>query len=91
METLFWLNSKQWNFQLLNELFSHEEVDLISVIPLSLRDDEDHRVWHYERNGKFTVRSAYHVARGLNVANVEGVAGSSSSSSFVGEKFWKKL
>ena len=92
VENLFPLNSKQWNYQMLNELFSPEEVDLICDIPLSIRDDEDRRVWHYELNGKFTVRSAYHVARELNEANEEGVIGySSSSTSSMGVKFWKKL
>ena len=41
VDNLFWLNSKQWNIQLLNELFSQEEVDLICDIPLSIRDEED--------------------------------------------------
>ncbi|XP_028946850.2 uncharacterized protein [Malus domestica] len=75
----------------MNELFSQEELDLIGGIPLNLQDSEDRRVWHYEGNGKFIVRSAYHVVRGINVANGEGVTGSSSSSSIVGEQFWKKL
>ena len=66
-------------------------MDLIYDIPLSIKDDEDCMVWHYKRNGKFTVHSAYHVAQGLNVANGEWVTGSSSSSSIVGDKFWKKL
>lgn len=91
MENLIWNVSKQWNFQLLNDLFSLEEVELIRSIPLSVRDVKDRRIWHYERNGKFTVKSVYQVARGINDSNGSGAAGSSSSFSGVGEKFWKKL
>ncbi|XP_050111734.1 uncharacterized protein LOC126590290 [Malus sylvestris] len=44
------------------------------------------RIWHFGRHGKYTVRNAYHVARGINVANREGAVGSSSFSSIIGEK-----
>lgn len=66
-------------------------MELIRGLPLSLRDTADRKVWHFEQHRKLTVRSTYHVARGLNVANGEGVASFSSSSSFIGEKLWKKL
>lgn len=88
VDKLFWVDSKQWNVQLLNDLFSPEEVTLIRVIRLGLRDTIDHRIWNYDRYGKFTVRSAYHVARGLLGTSGEGVVGSSSSN-VVGEKLWK--
>lgn len=40
--------------------FSNEEIDLIHSIPISMRASLDHLIWHFEKNGKFTVRSAYH-------------------------------
>lgn len=91
MDCLFWNELKHWDIQLLNVLFSPEEVDLIRNLPLSMQNVKDRRIWHYERNGKFTVRSAYHVARCINVSNGDGVTASSSSTSFAGEKLWKKL
>lgn len=91
VEGLFWMESKQWNVGLLNELFSQEEVDLIRGIPLSLRNIADRRVWHFEKPGKFTVRSAYHVAKGMNIANGEEAASSSSPSNSLGESLWRKL
>lgn len=45
---LFWSDTKQWNVQLLNDVFSFEEVDLIRSIPLSVRDVEGRCAWHYE-------------------------------------------
>lgn len=52
VDKFFWVESKQWNVQLLNELFSPEEVALIRGIPLSLRDTIDRRIWNYERHGE---------------------------------------
>lgn len=61
-------------------------MQLIRRLPLSLRNTVDRRIWHYDQHGKFTVRSAYHVTRGLNAINGEGAVGSSSSSSSIGDK-----
>ncbi|KAM1143373.1 hypothetical protein ACFX2B_031908 [Malus domestica] len=72
-------------------LEAQEKVELIQRIPLSLRDIADCRVWHYDRHGRFTVRSAYHVAQGIMAASGEGVEGSHSYTSNNVEKLWKKL
>lgn len=73
------------------DLFSAKEVEAIQSIPRSVRDVEDMRIWHYERNGKFSVWSAYQVAHGIIESHGNEADGSSSSSSGVGEQFWKKL
>jgi hypothetical protein len=39
--------------------FSRIDSKAILQIPLSMRKQEDCWAWHYERNGLFTVRSAY--------------------------------
>lgn len=41
VDGLFWNGSNFWDVQLLDELFSSEEVELIRSIPLSLRYVED--------------------------------------------------
>ncbi|KAL0284767.1 UNVERIFIED_CONTAM: putative mitochondrial protein [Sesamum calycinum] len=51
-----------WNESLVNSLFSPEDRDLILQIPLRLVGSTDLLVWHYSRNGLFSVRSAYHLA-----------------------------
>lgn len=56
-------HSRQWNIELLQELFFQEEVEQILNIPLSLRTVVDRRIWQYEHHGKFSVRSAYHACR----------------------------
>ncbi|KAM2832420.1 hypothetical protein COP1_032373 [Malus domestica] len=62
-------------------LEAQEKVELIQRIPLSLRNIADCRVWHYDRHGRFTVQSAYHVAQGIMAASGEGVEGSHSYTS----------
>ncbi|KAL0341640.1 UNVERIFIED_CONTAM: hypothetical protein Scaly_1826600 [Sesamum calycinum] len=46
-------------------LFCQDEAESILAIPLSFVDGEDFFVWHHTANGKFSVRSAYHVAVSL--------------------------
>ncbi|KAK4407847.1 hypothetical protein Sango_0365700 [Sesamum angolense] len=39
-----------------------EDVDMIKSIPLGNYALEDNRVWHFNKNGRFSVKSAYQVA-----------------------------
>lgn len=55
--------AKCWKIDVLESLFSSEEVSLIRTIPLSTRNPPDYLLWHHERHGRFMVRSACHVAR----------------------------
>lgn len=59
----FVVGLRKWHIGLIHDLFSQDEVEKILNIPLSCRSSMDCRIWNYERNGKFSVRSAYHVAR----------------------------
>lgn len=72
---------------MLENLFSSEEVNLIRTIPLSVRSPVNHLLWHHERHERFTVRSAYHVAKSwLQPINQEA-----SSSNVDGSKIWAKV
>ncbi|KAL0350015.1 UNVERIFIED_CONTAM: hypothetical protein Sradi_4150700, partial [Sesamum radiatum] len=51
-----------WNESLVNSLLWPEDRDLILQIPLCLVGSTYLLVWHYSRNGLFSVRSAYHLA-----------------------------
>lgn len=41
-------------------MFTMEEAALIKSIPLNCHGREDKKVWHYTRNGFFTMMSAYY-------------------------------
>lgn len=63
---------------LLYDLFSQEEVEHMLSIPLSMRMVADQRIWHFEHDGKFSMRSAYHVARSIGSNAAVGASRSAS-------------
>ena len=69
------------------ERFCREEADAICKIHLSRRNISDLVVWLHTKNGKYAVKSGYHVAR--KVLRKDGGVGSSGGAS--GQQVWKKL
>jgi hypothetical protein len=55
--------SKNWNEELLKEVFIEEEAKVIANIPLSPLLPEDRLIWRGTVSGIFTVRSAYHLGK----------------------------
>lgn len=54
--------SNSWNVNLVKSLFLYHEASTILHLPLSRQGAEDKLVWHWSKNGDFTVKSAYHQA-----------------------------
>ena len=54
-----------WKEEVVKELFRPCNVNLILLIPLCHAWPEDKFIWHFSTDGKFMVRSAYHLARSL--------------------------
>lgn len=50
-----------WKKGLIFVSFNPSELKQIVSIPLSFRNTEDRLIWHHERNGEFSVCSAYHI------------------------------
>jgi hypothetical protein len=48
-----------WDMQKLGEFFAPMDREVIINIPLSTRRQSDFWAWHFDKNGIFTVRSAY--------------------------------
>ncbi|KAL0374642.1 UNVERIFIED_CONTAM: putative mitochondrial protein [Sesamum radiatum] len=61
---------REWDSELINTIFWPEDCVMILQTPLSCVGRQDLLVWHYSRNGLFSVRSAYHLA--LSLANHAG-------------------
>jgi hypothetical protein len=55
-------NSNGWNEHLVNQVCYPEDASLILNLALLDQPCEDFLAWHYERNGKFSVKSAYKLA-----------------------------
>lgn len=78
-----------WDAMLLGQLFCPQEIDVILSIPLSIMDVRDKLIRHFERDGRFSVGSAYHIARS-DVESGNEAAGASASNGQVGN-LWRKL
>jgi hypothetical protein len=78
--------SKWWNVPLLEQIFPADMVELISNIPISPRLMKDRLVWAGNKNGHFSVCSAYF----LDLEREKRNLGSSSRSSYT-KDCWKLL
>jgi hypothetical protein len=61
--------SASWNMAKLEEFFLPMDVEVIRGIPLCTRIQQDFWAWHFEKNGIFTIRSAYRLL--ANVKKLE--------------------
>jgi hypothetical protein len=80
------VDTRWWKIDLIHEIFSKEEAEIICGIPICPVRQSDRRVWAGTKNGDFSVRSAYHLAREI----YEAGRGSCSDSS-VRIQQWKYI
>ncbi|XP_030964774.1 uncharacterized protein LOC115986052 [Quercus lobata] len=76
----------EWKADLIREVFLEHEADSILSIPLGTLLPADRLVWTTAANGKFSVKSAYNLAR-----SGEKKDGGESSDSSIMKHFWQKL
>ena len=57
-----------WNEQLLERMFSQEDVEDIKQIVVGGPGADDHLAWNFTKDGYFTVCSAYHLRVSMNRA-----------------------
>jgi hypothetical protein len=55
------VNSKMWKRDLIYNNFNRYEATQILNIPISARLPEDKIIWHWEKDGQYSVRSAHHL------------------------------
>jgi hypothetical protein len=79
-------NTKWWNFALLEQLFSREEILIIQSTPVSATDQEDTLIWRGTTKGIFSVRSAYHILK-----EQEGASKAERSNNASFEEIWRKI
>jgi hypothetical protein len=58
--------SNEWNQDIVRRIFYAEDAACILNMRLPDQSSEDIMAWHYERNGNFSVKSAYKLAYNLN-------------------------
>jgi hypothetical protein len=62
---LFNSGSTLWNIDRVREFFYMENAECILNMKLPSQPSDDFPAWHYERNGIFSVKSAYKLAYNL--------------------------
>lgn len=70
-----------WKKDLVKRKFLSHDIDTILQIHLSIRHAHDKLICHFNRNGVYSVRSAYHLACSRRLMNMEGT-------SFIEENAW---
>ena len=85
--------SGDWDRQLIKSIFWEEDVIRILRIPVK-QDIEDLLAWHYDKNGIFSVKSAYHVlddGRTRDRCRQRGEGSGSTTSPKAPEFSWKRI
>ncbi|XP_062005779.1 uncharacterized protein LOC133722953 [Rosa rugosa] len=76
------MQNGEWDKELVQTIFSPDDALIILSLPLSSNRVADRVIWHYDPKGRFTTKSAYHLAfSSLHSALVEA-SGSSEPSNF---------
>lgn len=79
---------KSWDCEVIESKFHMEDAEAIMRIPLSRRRAEDVMIWLLTKDGEYSVRSGYHVARMISKQN--NSLGESSRTA-QGNSVWKSL
>ena len=72
-------NENNWKTNLIQQNFVKEDAEAILSIPLPRRQSEDKVIWHYDKRGKYKVKSGYQVALNLKFPDSLNCSNSSSS------------
>jgi hypothetical protein len=86
---LFNPGSNTWNTTLLQELFYDHDIKAIMRIEIPKSEEDDRLAWNYEKNGFFTVKSAYRLA--LNIKHRNRDAGSRNSTTNGDISIWNNI
>lgn len=79
-----------WNEQLIKDNFLAHEAEAILSIPLARRLRPDIAIWHFQKDGKYTVKSGCWLASELQNV-VQGSVGSSGNNDRAKASVWDKI
>ncbi|KAL0402036.1 UNVERIFIED_CONTAM: hypothetical protein Slati_4233500 [Sesamum latifolium] len=66
---------KEWKLDHISELFHPLDYGLILAIPLGCQGTEDRLIWHLDTRGRFTVKSAHHLALKISESGAPSSSG----------------
>ena len=71
VEILIEENTRQWNYGLIDGIFTLEEVNLIKSIPLSRCEAKDTLFWPFTSNGIYTSKSGYRFLKSKELTEID--------------------
>ncbi|KAL2943019.1 hypothetical protein RDABS01_031367 [Bienertia sinuspersici] len=71
-------DTHEWKEDMVRGLFLEFEADMMCNIPLSSMDTNDCLVWHYSKNGAYSMKTGYHFYKG-------------EPSTLTADKIWNKI
>ena len=83
---LFISGTRRWDENLIRHLFYNHDAEEILRLHIQTIGEGDLIAWHYEKNGMFSVKSAYRLA--LNFQDGKGETGSSIYAADKGRSVW---
>ncbi|PRQ16242.1 putative ribonuclease H-like domain, reverse transcriptase zinc-binding domain-containing protein [Rosa chinensis] len=83
------ISNGSWNFELISGSFWESEVSAICSIPLPITPCSDKQVWHYTKNGTYTVKSGYQLAQTLRIRGAGQEGSSTNQLDLVWQVMWK--
>ncbi|KAL0358068.1 UNVERIFIED_CONTAM: putative ribonuclease H protein [Sesamum calycinum] len=81
--------TRSWKTEHIDNLFWHDDAAVIKAIPIGCFSSLDTQVWHYNKNGSFNVKYAYHIACRLPSLRNNQVLGHSSEKKMNWNAIWK--
>ncbi|KAI8548093.1 hypothetical protein RHMOL_Rhmol07G0245500 [Rhododendron molle] len=78
-----------WKKELLTKVVTQEEMQELLSIPISQVNRKDHLVWHYTKNGSYSVKSGYHQAVLASTTQGNGPSSSFTPNKKLWEVVWK--
>ncbi|KAK6141474.1 hypothetical protein DH2020_024772 [Rehmannia glutinosa] len=77
-------STRMWNDKLIYDIFEPEDAKAITSIPLSAIRVEDKLIWNFAKDGRYTVKSGYKLAK----MDMENRNSASSTSGSKGDRKW---
>ncbi|RWR72557.1 ribonuclease H [Cinnamomum micranthum f. kanehirae] len=63
---------REWDVELLHELFEPRNIAVILSIPLGNGSQQDRLIWHFDKEGSYTVKSGYRCILADDNAEIQG-------------------
>ncbi|EPS69206.1 hypothetical protein M569_05560, partial [Genlisea aurea] len=82
-------NQAEWNLSRLRQTFSSSDVHCILAIPLAKNPYPDRLIWHFTRQGEYSVKTGYQLLKSTSEMNSPGSSRSNANKILMWQALWK--